>query len=789
MSSWHLRDRVNWREITLMFESLYERYRLQRVKRSGILDTAPNEILDRYTRIAQEVYGTDIALVSIVDKNRQWFKSKQGLSVSQTDRSLAFCHHAIKQDEVFLVNDTHEDERFRDNALVTEAPYIRFYAGVPIREISGFKIGTLCIIDAKPRAMTEQDLSILQELAALTEIEISRKYRPVRTPGAGWRQQKQMDHAIYRANQLVHSSPDEDETLDQILADIVELTGSQFGLVARLNDLDDGTSGMDVLADLAVNDLNISSEQVAMLSHLLLMRTGGEEGIQEQFSQVSGRSDVHCVALPIALYNRHAGLLILARPDEAYPESTEQDLLALLHTIGTLVERWQTRHEKDAVERRMREERFRDHFTGLPNREGFRYLFEHELQEADKRNGALTLCLLDIDALGEMNKQQGQEFGDQILLDVSRRLKEILRSGDVIARIGGDEFALLLRDSSGHDVYTRILNSVKNGLSGSEVTASMGISRYPLENVNADMMVRHAYQSMHEAKEAGKNCYREFDIGRLQHKTEKAKALDRIAQGLDGDEFDLYLQPQLKLGGGVAGFEALIRWQHPEEGVLAPNRFLPHIESTPLDRKLGQFVLKRALTLLQGWIRDGLGYSLSVNISPQHFLGGEFLQDLQSTLKELDPAVCQHLILEIVESTALDDIDLAIKNIDHCRAMGIRISLDDFGTGFSSLSYFRRLPVDEIKIDRSFVANLLTNENDQMIVDSIIALSKRFNKSIVAEGIESDAQAGWLVQMGCDIGQGYLYSRPVPVAEAMVWAEEYESSLRRDSAVVDAAIG
>ncbi len=421
-----------------------------------------------------------------------------------------------------------------------------------------------------------------------------------------------------------------------------------------------------------------------------------------------------------------------------------------------------------------------DALTGLPNRQLMISRLQREMEHADLHNHALAVCYLDLDAFKVINDQVGQGLGDRALATVANRLRLAVRADDTVARVGGDEFVLLLRNLDDERVYQRILNAIREPLSigptTANVTGSMGISLYPHDPSDAERLVRHADQAMYSAKEKGRNNYHFFDPTLDEHLQQRRQLLTELTGALARDEFELHYQPQIRLSdAAVVGMEALVRWRHPERGLLAPVSFLPYIEGSHLEERFGQWVLRHALEQQASWASTGQRLGVSINISAAHLLAPGFTRFLQRYLKDhpgLNPAL---ITLEILESTALDDMQRASQVINECRALGVQIALDDFGTGFSSLSYFRSLPVDVIKIDRSFISRMLEDDSDRAIVESVIYMAQRFNRHVLAEGVETDQHAEMLRSSGCDLIQGYGVARPMAASEITNWVHQWQN--------------
>jgi EAL domain-containing protein (putative c-di-GMP-specific phosphodiesterase class I) len=296
------------------------------------------------------------------------------------------------------------------------------------------------------------------------------------------------------------------------------------------------------------------------------------------------------------------------------------------------------------------------------------------------------------------------------------------------------------------------------------------VTLYPQDDGDPDALLRHADQAMYRAKAQGRNQFSLFDIAIEAKVNQQRERLKEIANGLAQGEFQLYYQPKVELQKGtVAGFEGLIRWQHPRSGLLSPLTFLPALENTDLECRFGDYVIGRALAQLERWASEGYQPVVSVNISGRHLLSADFTLALRAQLRARPRVQPEQLELEILESAAVTDLDTAISVLHEVRTLGLKVSLDDFGTGYSSLSHLRSLPVDEVKIDQSFVRDMLSDINDYNIVRSVIGLAAAFDLCVVAEGVETTEQADALRKLGCQLGQGYVFAKPMPAAQVTGW--------------------
>ncbi|KXO09867.1 EAL domain-containing protein [Marinobacter excellens] len=772
-----------------------EKRRLTALEKLGILDTPPEERFDRLVRIARQFYGVKTALFTVLDDKRQWFKSKDGIDARETPRSVAFCDHAIRQDKAFIVEDATQDPRFKSNPLVTGDPHIRFYAGIPVREPSGFKLGSLCIIDDKPRQIQEVDLDVLRTLASLIEDELECAYL---TGGdAGDVAVSHLSRAIQRAQNVFLTNDNERAAFELMLADLLALTGSQFGFIGEVLYHNDGTPYLKVGA---ITNIAWSPETQALFQQverrgMLFERldnllgaglVSGAVVLTNNYANDVRRGGLppghppisSYIGLPVYSGGNLIGLVGLANRVGGYKESLADDLAPLLQTVGTLIERKRLYQEKREHQLSLEQAANFDALTGLPNRRRLTELFEQELFEAKQRNGTVAVCFIDLDGFKEINDEHGHSVGDAVLRSIAERLKNTVRGHDVIARLGGDEFVAILRDVDDERVYSRILEAIRQPISYRHfvlhLSGSMGVTVYPDDDADTDLLLRHADQAMYAAKESGKNAYKIFDLQSHFTRKERVRVLEQIGRAISRAELELYYQPKIDYKRQtVEGFEALIRWNHPDDGLLGPGHFLEHLEYTEYARTVGNLVINEAIEKLLLFNSQGLAYSLSVNLSPSHFLGKTFPEDLAQAVERLPRGLRHRLILELLETTAMDDASLVIETLWRCRDLGVEVSLDDFGTGYSSLDYFRKLPAQEIKIDRSFVNDMLDDSEGEMVVTAILGLARSFGRRVVAEGIENAETHIRLIELGCDLGQGFYYARPMPYQQAYEWAANF----------------
>jgi diguanylate cyclase (GGDEF)-like protein/PAS domain S-box-containing protein len=429
-----------------------------------------------------------------------------------------------------------------------------------------------------------------------------------------------------------------------------------------------------------------------------------------------------------------------------------------------------------------------DVLTDLPNRVLLADRLSQSILQCKRHGMSLAVVFLDLDGFKRVNDLHGHDIGDELLIVISQRMKLALREGDTLARIGGDEFVAVLADlekvEDCQPVLERLLLAASSPVTIEDnivnVSASIGVTVYPQDSVDADLLMRHADQAMYVAKELGKNRYHLFDTTRNDIIKVKQERLLELRQALDNQQFVLHYQPQVNMRTGkVIGLEALIRWQHPEQGLLPPNAFLPSIENSAMSIDVGEWVIDTALTQISLWQTMGLTLpdSISVNIAATQLEQPDFTHRLKTLLDAHPDVAPHHLELEVLETSALEDTQNISTTMKACIALGVKFAIDDFGTGYSSLTYLRHLPADLIKIDQSFVCDMLIDNDDLAIVEGVISLSKSFKRAVIAEGVETIEHGTVLLEMGCELAQGYGIAKPLPADDIPAWLTDWKPNL------------
>jgi diguanylate cyclase (GGDEF)-like protein len=438
-----------------------------------------------------------------------------------------------------------------------------------------------------------------------------------------------------------------------------------------------------------------------------------------------------------------------------------------------------------------------DALTGLPNRALFNETLVHAIGQAQRHHRQLALFFLDMDRFKNINDTLGHSIGDRVLQEAARRITAAVRASDMVARLGGDEFVLLVEDFTDSadlaDVAVKVLAAFQSTVvvDGQELalSASVGVCTFPEDGTDAQTLLSNADIAMYRAKDQGRNrhCFYSAELNKLSQERLALEAALRHA--LERDQIEIHYQPKIEFGGGrVTGVEALIRWRHPHLGLLMPDRFVPLAEETGLIVPIGYWTLRRVCERVCRWKEQGLSLSVAVNLSASQFHQPELVKELAAILWSTG-APAQHLELEITETMVMKDPERAVAVMEQLRAMGVRLSIDDFGTGHSSLGYLKRFPIDRLKVDRSFVRGLAHNGDDVAITRAVIALAHSLKMTVVAEGVEDQRQFDILREQGCDEFQGYYCRPPLPEPELMRFLAEERGAFARMRPVDTRAAG
>ena len=710
-----------------------EAMRLAALDDLAILDTAPDPAFDAIVELASSIFSAPMAAISLLDRDRQWFKAQVGLPVPELPRHSAFCNDTIAGRGALVVADALRDPRFTDNELVTGDLAIRFYAGIALALDGGPALGALCIFDTRPRAFSAEDMQQLSQLSRVAN-GLLRQHRDARAAA-------KHNYLFERASQI-----------GKLGACEVDLRAGSLLWTAGMYDIHEIPHGTPV-------DL-----ETALACYTPESRRRVRKAIQESTKSLTGYSFEGALMLPSG-----AKRWIRLRADVETRDGAVIKRFVMMQDITEQREMWE----------RLRYLATRDPLTGLSNRDALRSGLVSALEERDASR-LRTLLIVDLDGFKQVNDSFGHQTGDRCLAAFGHRLRKACRGADVVSRLGGDEFGVLLAPTSGIEeveaLARRLILEFRKPVhwrgQSFQLSASIGMASWRTDMAHeADEILAEADLALYAAKAAGKNTYRRFTPQMRRQAHERGETIINIGRALQAGELEVFYQPKVDMrSGGHVGFEALLRWRRPDGGIATPGSFSAALEDPELSRRIGDFVLQAVMDQACAWQSEGLAFGhVAVNFSASQFRHGSIVQALLDQLAERGLPVGT-IEVEVTEGIFLnEETELVLQILREFKAQGMRIALDDFGTGFASLTHLRRFPVDTIKIDRSFVSRFLHHSEDNAIVQSILHLAAALNLEVVAEGIEREEEREVLAAFGCAVGQGYLFGPAMANDLARAW--------------------
>jgi predicted signal transduction protein with EAL and GGDEF domain len=780
--------------------------RLVALQEYGLLDTPHEEAFDRIARLTARIFNTSTALITLIDADRQYVKACTGFTVTETSRDRSICAYALQGPGVLIISDTYEDPAFRHHPLVTDdAPFnnaapVRFYAGVPLRTPSGHALGTLCVLDAQPREpLSDLEQGVLLDLASLVmdECELRRLQRAASDGEAVFTERAaRSTHAVLvldKHGTIIDANArcaakfgfPMDRLLNKPIDSLID-HGWQAVMVQRMDSAHDRemavalppTTSRDLRAtrgdgtSLAVEVFvaSLPVQTIAVCSGSLVV--GGREGRYAEIAEIVTVDDTGSLdgygraVIPAAIESpRFDGYGIVIR-DPSRRRKIESDLYRLARL---------------------------DRLTEMANRDAFLERLNDLISE---RQVPSDLLLIDLHEFRMVADSWGPSSGDQLLQVIANRVREITQDPETIAvahcmsgRVGDNAFGVLLWPAAHSQkglpsedpaipskqarigpLCERLIAAIGRPaeIQGRAVSigACIGAASFPADANDANELLANADLALFQAKASDPATYR-FFVPSLREAILQRRILEyELGEAVERGQLELFYQPQVDLvTGAVLGAEALLRWRHPSRGLLAPDAFLDVLESSALAAAVGERIIATACEQAARWRNAGFGhFQMSVNLFGRQVASGNLVSQVMAPLTRfnLPPEAIE---IELTESTILRRDSITLEPLRQLCEAGVRIAFDDYGTGYASLSLLKDFPLTRLKIDRAFVTNLVHDAADAAVVQAIIFLAKHFGLHVIAEGVETEAQAMRLRQFDCPQAQGYLYGKPVSAQE------------------------
>ena len=742
-----------------------EEERIARLLGYDILDTERDELFDRITAMAAEITGSPISLVSLVDRNRQWVKSNYGIDLKQSSRDDSFCGHTIMDaDKLMIIPDSMKDPRFVHNPFVTGEPHIRFYAGVPLQNGDGLAIGSLCVIDRKPRELTPDQIVSLKSLARIVVdyLDIHRSNRELTR--LLLREKEIYSRLLNLSSEMASSS----FTLEQALQRIMDHLDPTLGwLSCRMTNLMTHGSGGIRLNPLLPPDPEIDQIWRQIDSHPTKPL---HDGKKTAFISTGITAPQYAyLAIPIRNRGKLQAKIEMIYPDHRKMDSRIKEVFDIMASNLAIVA------EREIANMELQHRAVHDALTGAVSRTLFLEELQKAISKTDSFHPDTALLFLDLDGFKDVNDNFGHQIGDRLLIEVTERLRHLSREEDILGRLSGDEFVLLVRHLDLQQDLESLLKRIQRHISHPymlgdleiRITCSIGAAILDRNDLTTPELLRRAEESMYLVKHGVRNgyCVATPDIIRdFKNRLD----LDRnIHEAVYQKRLLLHFQPIVEIETGrICSAEALLRVMNKDGSILAAFDIIPSMQRIRLMAEVDEWVFAESVRLLQQHMRifeTIPGFRLSLNVSPSILMTHGFATLSLNRLKAagVSPTMFR---FEIIENH-LDMSNASLfENITFFREAGVEIAIDDFGTGYSNLQHLISIPCDTLKIDRIFIKAIPSGEAKKIqLLTAMIKLGKNLGYSLIAEGIEHQEQADQLLSLGCEYGQGYLYGRPMEI--------------------------
>lgn len=745
-----------------------EEERIARLLGFDILDTAKDPLLDRLTQIASQITGTPVSLLTFIDRDRQWIKAKYGTEMEQTSREDSFCSHTIlnKNDDPLVVTDAEKDPRFATNPFVKGDPHIRFYAGIPLQAGDGLPIGSLCVIDTKPRTLTEEQIKELKSLAAIAMdyINVHRSNRQL--SNLLMREKEVYNNLLRTSSEMAVEAP----TFDDALHSLIDHLDPNLGyLSCRIRNMQTGGTTGIIYNPMLPKDPELPMLWIQLDS--IAHSPTGEHAKTDFISTGALRPEFSYLVVPVRIRERLVAVIELIYPDHRKMDPRIREVFDIMASnLGIVAER-------ELVNVDLQRQASHDALTGAANRTVFISQLERSIAEADSLNPTTALLYIDLDGFKEVNDNFGHQTGDRLLVEVTKRLKEICRGEDLLGRLSGDEFVLLIHGISDKNSLELLLKRIQRHLAMPfmlgdleiRIGTSIGCSLLDSNEISTTELIRRSEEAMYLVKTGERKDYCIADKEIIAEFKEK-RSMDRmIREAVKDKRMFLALQPILDYTSGkIIAAEALIRLVDKKKQVMDAGYFMNSLDRLRILPEVDEWVFAETLRLLKEHRNDFEkmpDFRISINVSPSILMTGGYAKLCLNRLNEakIPPSM---LRMEIIESHLQTSNEWLHENLHTLREAGVKIAVDDFGTGFSNLQYLTGLPIDTIKIDKVFLKGILTKDTHQNdLLEAIIGIAKNFDYSIIAEGVEDPAQADYLNTLGCTQMQGYLIGKPMRVED------------------------
>ena len=745
-----------------------EEERIARLLGFDILDTAKDPLLDRLTQMASQITGTPVSLLTFIDRDRQWIKAKYGTEMEQTSREDSFCSHTIlnKNDDPLVVTDAEKDPRFATNPFVKGDPHIRFYAGIPLQAGDGLPIGSLCVIDTKPRTLTEEQIKELKSLAAIAMdyINVHRSNRQL--SNLLMREKEVYNNLLRTSSEMAVEAP----TFDDALHSLIDHLDPNLGyLSCRIRNMQTGGTTGIIYNPMLPKDPELPMLWIQLDS--IAHSPTGDHPKTDFISTGALRPEFSYLVVPVRIRDRLVAVIELIYPDHRKMDPRIREVFDIMASnLGIVAER-------ELVNVDLQRQASHDALTGAANRTVFISQLERSIAEADSLNPTTALLYIDLDGFKEVNDNFGHQTGDRLLVEVTKRLKEICRGEDLLGRLSGDEFVLLIHGISDKNSLELLLKRIQRHLAMPfmlgdleiRIGSSIGCSLLDSNEISTTELIRRSEEAMYLVKTGERKNYCIADKEIIAEFKEK-RSMDRmIREAVNDKRMFMALQPILDYTSGkIIAAEALLRVVDKKKQVMDAGYFMDSLDRLRILPEVDEWVFAETLRLLKEHRNDFEkmpDFRISINVSPSILMTGGYAKLCLNRLNEakIPPSM---LRMEIIESHLQTANEWLHENLHTLREAGVKIAVDDFGTGFSNLQYLTGLPIDTIKIDKVFLKGILTKDTHQNdLLEAIIGIAKNFDYSIIAEGVEDPAQADYLNTLGCTQMQGYLFGKPMRVED------------------------